>query len=271
MAENTPERLYIRPYEPEDEKQVRFMVGQAQMEHLAFANNRATIHPLTLAIWIAASVASAQLLGWWPQSAEAGWVDYFRVVPAFFACAVPIMFGFDWLHRPSVESRAERTLRNVDMVDIPAYYARSPSSGFFILQYGDKLIGLVGIDASTNAIIDKPVAKDAKFTVEESTQLLHGKGTSKVATIRHFFTEEAYRSTGIEEDLLRHATGCAFKDKTVQTLRISVSPFKRTLLEELGKAGFVSGEPDGKLGPFGWQWQWYTLSRSRWETTPNTS
>ena len=42
MAENTPERLYIRPYEPEDEKQVRFMVGQAQMEHLAFANNRGT-------------------------------------------------------------------------------------------------------------------------------------------------------------------------------------------------------------------------------------
>ena len=42
MAENTPERLYIRPYEQEDEKQVRFMVGQAQMEHLAFANNRGT-------------------------------------------------------------------------------------------------------------------------------------------------------------------------------------------------------------------------------------
>lgn len=42
MAENTPERLYIRSYEQEDEKQVRFMVGQAQMEHLAFANNRGT-------------------------------------------------------------------------------------------------------------------------------------------------------------------------------------------------------------------------------------
>ena len=113
MAENIPERLYIRPYEQEDEKQVRFMVGQAQMEHLAFANNRgtcadyrlvcdlpdffaATIHPITLAIWIAASAAFAQLMGWWPHGADAGWVDYLRAVPAFFACAVPIMFGFDW-------------------------------------------------------------------------------------------------------------------------------------------------------------------------------
>ncbi|KZV71315.1 hypothetical protein PENSPDRAFT_606122 [Peniophora sp. CONT] len=265
MAENTPERLYIRPYERDDEKQVRFMVGQAQMEHLAFANNRATIHPVTLAVWIAASAAFAQLMGWWPHGAETVWIDYLRAVPAFFACAVPIMFGFDWLHRPSVESRAERTLRNVDMVDIPAYYDRSPASGFFILQYGEKIIGLVAVDASIDAITNKAIVKDSKFTADESKQLLHGKGTSEVATIRHFFAEEAYHSTGIEGDLLRHAVGCAFKEKAVQTVRISVSPFKRTLLQELIKLGFASGESDGKLGRFGWQWKWYTLSRSRWE------
>lgn len=151
------------------------------------------------------------------------------------------------------------------MVDIPAYYARSSASCFSILQYGDKLIGLVAVDASTDAITDRTIVKDTQFTAEESKRLLHGKGTSGVATIRHFFSEEAYRSTGIEEDLLRHAAGSAFKDKTVQTVRISVSPFKRTLLQELVKLGFTPGEPDGKLGPFGWQWQWYTLSRSRWE------
>ena len=157
------------------------------------------------------------------------------------------------------------------MVDIPAYYARSPASGFFILQYGEKIIGLVAIDASTDATTDKPIIKDAKFTAEESKQLLHGKGTSRVATIRHFFTEEAYRSTGIEEDLLRHAVGCAFKDAAVMTVRMAVSPFKRTLLQELNKLGFTFGDSDGKLGPFGWQWQWYTLSRSRWEKTPNAT
>ena len=33
----------IRAYAPPDEKQVRFMVGQAQMETLAYANNRSTV------------------------------------------------------------------------------------------------------------------------------------------------------------------------------------------------------------------------------------
>jgi hypothetical protein len=33
----------IRAYAPPDEKQVRFMVGQAQMEALAYANNRSTV------------------------------------------------------------------------------------------------------------------------------------------------------------------------------------------------------------------------------------
>jgi len=37
MPEPTPTR--IRAYIPSDEKQVRFMVGQAQMESLAFANS----------------------------------------------------------------------------------------------------------------------------------------------------------------------------------------------------------------------------------------
>jgi hypothetical protein len=32
----------IRAYVPSDEKQVRFMVGQAQMESLAYANNQST-------------------------------------------------------------------------------------------------------------------------------------------------------------------------------------------------------------------------------------
>ena len=37
-AEPPPSR--IREYNPRDEKQVRFMIGQAQMESLAYANNK---------------------------------------------------------------------------------------------------------------------------------------------------------------------------------------------------------------------------------------
>ena len=41
MSEPKPAR--IRAYKPSDEKPVRFMVGHAQMEPLAYANNRSTL------------------------------------------------------------------------------------------------------------------------------------------------------------------------------------------------------------------------------------
>ena len=40
MAEQATSRLYIRKYDPKDEKQVRFIIGQAQMEILAYVNHR---------------------------------------------------------------------------------------------------------------------------------------------------------------------------------------------------------------------------------------
>ncbi len=42
MPEPLPAR--IRAYTPQDEKEVRFMVGQAQMESLAYANNSSEVH-----------------------------------------------------------------------------------------------------------------------------------------------------------------------------------------------------------------------------------
>jgi hypothetical protein len=108
----------IRAYSPRDEKEVRFMVGQAQMESLAYANNRskalfiheccvihsdadpptylpAYFHPVTLAIWIAVSSIFAQYMGWWPNS-ELGILSWLQMLPAFFAPAAPIMFFVDW-------------------------------------------------------------------------------------------------------------------------------------------------------------------------------
>jgi hypothetical protein len=121
MPEPKPAR--IRPYKPSDEKPVRFMIGQAQMEALAYANNRSTflffsisflyffrapsradeppppvpayLHPVTLAIWIAVSAMFAQYMRWWPN-AEYGFLSWLRMLPAFFAPAVPIMFFIDW-------------------------------------------------------------------------------------------------------------------------------------------------------------------------------
>ena len=115
MAESNPPRAVVRKFKSEDEKQVRFMVGQAQMEHLAFANNRGAyymtpfrcptfaysqvssgyFHPLTLAVWIAFSSTFCQYMGWWPNP-EHGILGYISFLPAFFAPAVPILFFIDW-------------------------------------------------------------------------------------------------------------------------------------------------------------------------------
>jgi hypothetical protein len=165
-----------------------------------------------------------------------------------------------------VEDRAEKTLRYADMADIPAYYARSPSSCFSILQFGEKLIGLIALDASTDAINDTPLSKDRQLTAQQTQDLLHKKGTSSIATIRHMFAEEAYAPTGIEDDLLRYAIRRAFDtNNTVQNIRISVTPFKKTLLKSLKSLGFKPGDKNGRLGPFGWGWQWYTLERKNWK------
>ena len=71
------------------------MIGQAHMEPLEYANRQTYFHPLTLAIWIAFSSMFTQYMNWWPNS-EYGILSWLRVLPAFFASAVPVMFYIDW-------------------------------------------------------------------------------------------------------------------------------------------------------------------------------
>ena len=53
------------------------------------------MHPIILAIWVALSAVMVQYLKWWPKP-QTGWFEYFKVVPAFAAMAVPVMFFVDW-------------------------------------------------------------------------------------------------------------------------------------------------------------------------------
>jgi len=106
-----PEAL-IRPYAARDLKLVKFMVGKANLQSLAVANNKSTwsfvcqrpalkkmslayIHPITLALWFALSSAFMQAMSWWPTG-EHGLLGYLRPFPAFAAVAVPLMFFVDW-------------------------------------------------------------------------------------------------------------------------------------------------------------------------------
>lgn len=92
------------------------------------------------------------------------------------------------------------------------------------------------------------------------------KGTSRVATIRHFFAEEAYRSVHIEEDLLQFAVESAFEaDKAVKSIRMAASPLRPVIMNILRQYKFVKGDRVGTIGILGWEVCWYTLERSRWE------
>lgn len=260
MPEPLPAR--IRAYLPRDEKEVRFMVGQAQMESLAYANNRTYFHPITLAIWIAVSSMFAQYMDWWPNSTY-GILSWLRMLPAFFAPAVPIMFYVDWKNRPFIEETAEKVLRRMDLLNIQHHYARSPASGFWLLELGDRIIGLIAVDASLDATNDEPVTEQAK---EQLKTRIKKTGTSRVATIRHFFAEEAFRGVKIEDDLLQFAVEKTFDgDRAVESIRILASPLRPGILDSLLRNKFVKGDRVEAGGIQSWEVYWYALEWSQWE------
>jgi hypothetical protein len=150
------------------------------------------------------------------------------------------------------------------MVDIQAYYARSPASGLWILQFGERIIGLIAVDASLDAANDENILKESQK--ESLRGALDRKGTSRVATIRHFFVEEAYRRVKIEDDLLQFAIESAFKaDKTVSSIRSLASPLRPAILDSLRRNKFSKGDQVQSVGILGWDVSWYTLKRTQWK------
>jgi len=95
---------------------------------------------------------------------------------------------------------------------------------------------------------------------------LRKKGTSGVATIRHFFAEEAYRNVKIEDDMLRFAVKSTFgADRNVKSIRMLASPLRPAILNTLRGNKFSKGHRVGTIGIQGWEVCWYTLERAQWE------
>jgi len=244
-----PEPLgaHIRPYETKDSRLVHFMIGKANSGVLAVANNRAYTHPIILAIWVALSSVFVQYMKWWPKP-QARWFDYLAVLPAFAAMAVPVMFLIDWINRPYFEDQAQEVLRASDLRDISAHYSRDPGSGFWLLEYGDQIIGLIAVDASNNP--DESSASNSK---------------GKTATIRHFYVDEAYRSANIQEDLLEQAVKHAFSDPKVQRIEAFDSPLVPYLRACLRDAKFQLDHNTKKVGLFRWSLGVRYLNRDEWK------
>jgi hypothetical protein len=221
-------------------------------------------------------------MNYWPTN-EYGILSWLKVLPPFFASAVPVMFYIDWCvlarffishrpveisrgkrnNRPTVEDKLEKILRRIDLMDIRSYYARSPASGLWLLEFTNNIIGMIAVDASLDATNDEPVTETPE---EQLKKALEQKGTSRIATIRHFFAEEAYRSAKIEDDLLNFAVGETFRaNESVSAIRILASPLRPAILESLRRNGFAKGDRVESIGMLGWEVCWYSLERSRWE------
>jgi len=249
---------HIRAFRASDDKQVRFAIGKANMAALAVANWKAYVHPLTISVWIALSCIMAQQMRWWPKPEEYGYLSYLRPVPAFGSVAAPIMFVIDWMNRPFFEQITQDVLHRLDLLNIQSFYTRSPFSGLWILEYRDSFVGLIALDASLDSESNDLVTSDKKMS--------NKKGTSHIATIRHFYVEEEFRGIGIQKDLLDHAVRRAFSsDSTVRTIKASDSPLIPYVGACLRSAGFQLQNHTEKVGVLAWQLGERTLERNDWD------
>ncbi|KAG6911927.1 hypothetical protein DXG01_000174 [Tephrocybe rancida] len=241
----------IRRYEGKDETLVRFTIGKASMESLAVANRRAYIHPITLAAWLLMSYAIISYMNLWPAD-HYGIVGYLKPLPMLAASAVPIMFFIDWLNRPVFENATQAILRGPDMSHLLAHYSRHPASGLWIVEFGGLFVGLIGLDATSESALSKDGKKQSK-------------GSSTSAIIRHFYVDEVYRSSGIQEDLLAHALRMAFNaEPALEVVTASDSSLFPYIRDCLSGADFAS-EKTQKVGVLGWQLGRRSLSREQWE------
>jgi len=121
------------------------------------------------------------------------------------------------------------------MRDPASYYSQSPASGFWIFEYDNKFIGFIALDAN------------------------EAKKTQK-GVIRHFYVEEAYRETKIQEDLLNHALTNAFENspflESIEAVdALGLTPY---LNECYRQAGFRLGTEYESVGFWGW-WRYYRI------------
>ncbi|GLB36198.1 hypothetical protein LshimejAT787_0304860 [Lyophyllum shimeji] len=254
----------IRRFKASDDKLVRFTIGKASMESLAVANHRAYVHPFTVVSWLVLSYLIIDYMHLWPTD-RYGLLGYVQPLPMLAACAVPLMFLIDWFNRPVFEELVQEVLHGPDMTDIGGYYSRSPASGFWILEYGGLFVGLIALDATTEPS-DAPVIPSTAVKQQKVGKKLQTKGSSSTAIIRHFYVDEAYRSTAIQEDLLTHAVRFAFDaDPALQVIRAPDSPLIPYIRNCLRDASFALEDYTRKVGVFRWQLGTRVLGREDWE------
>lgn len=160
-------------------------------------------------------------------------------------------------------------MRRPDFANLQKYYGRSPSSGLFILEYGGKFIGIVAIDASKDSQSEESFVKKTEqgHILADQTKNFYTSGTSSVASIRHFYVEEQFRKSNVQQDILAFAARHVFTTaQDVKVLKSLATPLLGYKYDSLRELGFSIEKQAGKLGIFGWKVDAMSLERARWET-----
>jgi len=151
-------------------------------------------------------------------------------------------------NRQDFEELTQEVLQHPDLRDIPGYY-RDPASGFWILESGDKYVGLIAIDSTQLAKDDSKEDKKAP----------------KTAVLRHFHVEEPYRKVKAQDDLLKFAIDHAFKsDPKLERIEAKDSPLIPYLRDCLRAQGFELDHHTKQVGLRKWKLGVRYLERERW-------
>lgn len=176
-------------------------------------------------------------------------------------------------NRSGFDDTNQKILYSRDLVDMISYYTRSPASAFWILELGTNFVGLIAVDASTDSQTEEVITPSSAPPVKtKDGHIKYSKGTSDVATIRHFYVMEPYRKVDVQDDILAHAVSKTFNaDKKVERIEIVNSPLKAYITKALRKQGFRFDRKVGEVGLLRWQTSIWVLERKNWKSAEETS
>lgn len=126
-------------------------------------------------------------------------------------------------------------------------------------------MGLIAVDASLDSSSNEVIGSaESKL---KGTKPSYSEGTSEIATIRHFYVDELYRSAFAEDDLLEYALKHVFEaSSTVQVVKALESPLQAYVGKALSKVGFKAGRTLGTIGVFRWKIRVQELRREDWRS-----
>ena len=151
-------------------------------------------------------------------------------------------------------------LRRPDVVNLETHYSSSPSSGFWVLEFNGNIIGTIAVDAIPDSQPEKPPGKKGKAKEKK------GATETSVALIRHFYVDEQYRRSGIQDDLLSHAVKHAFESNAaLRQVKAADSPLTRYIRKSLQTGGFRLDQHTETIGVFRWKLGMRVLEREEWE------